>query len=123
MHVFVQLALVFFTCLLGQLLSLFSPFPMPSSVAAMVLLFLLFATKLVKTDQLQGASNLLLKNLSLLLLPSGVSILGSIDLVKNILLPFFLICASGTIVTFLFTALITGGVIRLQARLKQRGAN
>lgn len=116
MPVLMQIVLVLLCCLLGQALSIVLPFPLPASVAAMILLLVALLTKRVRPAQLETAEKLFLKNLSLFLLPAGVSILGSLDVLLPVLVPLVVICVVTTAVTFLGTYFAAALIRGLQQR-------
>ncbi len=95
------------------------PFPFPSSVISMILLFLLFCTGILKKDHVREFGDFLLRNMAFFFVPAGVGIITQYDAMKGEILPLFAICFLTTIITFAATAFTVKGVIRLQNR-KQR---
>ncbi len=122
MKLLLEISLIFAVCLAGQGFAALLPFPFPSSVMAMVLLFLLLMTKLVKPRQIENFSGFLLKNMALLFIPSGVGILESLDALRGSILPLLVICLVTTVLTFAATAYTVHGVILLQEAVRRRAA-
>ncbi len=104
MRLFGQIIRLFTLCCIGDLISMLLPFPFPGSVIALILLFLLLVSGLIKTDQINPLSDFLLKNMSFVFLPSTVSIISYIDVFKNIIWQFLFICILTTVITFFATA-------------------
>ena len=118
MKILMQLAIILFICLLGEVLAAVLPFPFPGSVLSMLVLFLLFALKWLKPDDIKETSGLLLGNMMLVFLPSFVSIMNYFDVLKHIAVQFILIVVVSTMVTFLVGGAVVSLVSRLQDRIR-----
>ncbi len=116
MRVLRQISLIFLICVICEGIASLLPFPFPGSVLSMVVLFILFALKWVKPDDIKETSNLLLSNMMLVFLPSFVSIMNYLDVLKYIAVQFILIIVISTIVTFL----VGGAVVSLVSKLQER---
>ena len=103
MNICMQIAVLFFICLVGQGISLLLPFPFPGNIIAMIILFILLLTKVVKPETIQDFTGFLPANMAFFFVPAGVSILESYPIMKDSLLPIFLICLLSTIITFFVT--------------------
>lgn len=108
---------LFGICLLGEAISIILPFAFPGTVISMILLFILLCCKFLKTDHIRSFSDFLLKNMALFLIPPGVGIISSLELLKKNILPFLLIVLISTVLTFAAAAYTVQGVIRLQNKL------
>lgn len=104
MSLFVQIIRLFTLCCIGDVISMLLPFPFPGSVIALVILFLLLLSGVIKTKQINTLSDFLLKNMSFVFLPSTVSIISYIDVFKSIIWQFLFICIITTVITFFATA-------------------
>lgn len=113
-----QAAIVFSICLLGEIGSKLSPFPVPGSVLSMLLLFIFLVTGLVKEKNVKDVTDFLLKNMAFFFIPSGVGIIEYIAVLKPVIIPFLVICIVSTFVTFGVTALTVQGVSALQKKIK-----
>ena len=65
--------------LIANGLAFISPIPMPASVIGMVLLFIGLCTKVVKLEQVEGLGNSLSTVITFLFVPSGISLVNSLD--------------------------------------------
>ena len=113
-----QIFIVFCICFVGDIISYLLPIPFPGSVIAMVLLFILLCTGAVRKRRIEAITDFLLKNMSLMFIPSTVSIIGYLDVLGEVFVPFVLICLITTVLTFLATAYSVKLVIFLINRNK-----
>ena len=113
-----QLFIVFCICFVGDIISYLLPIPFPGSVIAMVLLFILLCTGAVRKRRIEAITDFLLKNMSLMFIPPTVSIIGYLDVLGEVFVPFVLICLITTVLTFLATAYSVKLVIFLINRNK-----
>lgn len=120
MKILAQVTIVFFICFIGDLISNFLPFPFPGSVIAMILLFICLCIKAVHAEEIQDITAFLLNNMSLLFIPSTVSIIEHIAVLKQVFFPFLFICLITTLTTFLCTAYSVKAVIYLTNKSRAR---
>jgi holin-like protein len=104
MKLFTQVILIFLLCYIGDIISLMLPFPFPGSVLALILLFLLLLFKVLNPEQINLFSDFLLKHMSLVFVPSTVSIIAYLDVFSSILWKFLIVCCITTVFTFYCTA-------------------
>ncbi len=104
MEIILQLTIILGACLCGEVLSALLPITFPGSVLAMILLFLLFFSGILKEKQVSTVGDFLLKNMSIFFLPAAIGILEYWDVISPVLLQFLLICALTTVLTFGSTA-------------------
>ena len=123
MRFFRQIMWLFIICCIGDLASIILPFPFPGSVIALILLFLCLTLKLIKVEQIDIISDFLLKNMSFVFLPATVSIIAYVDVFKNIIWQFLLICILTTIITFFFTAYAVKFTIWIMNKFREDKGN
>lgn len=109
-----QIGLVFGVCLLGQIVSVLLPVPIPGSVISMVLLFLLLFFKAVHVDRIRQKADFLLKNMAFFFVPAGVGIISQFSEIRAHLLALLGVVVLTTFFTFGSTALTVRGVMKLQ---------
>lgn len=117
MKIITQVAIIFGICLLGEGVSALLPFAFPGTVISMILLFVLFITRLVKVEKIRPTADFLMKNMAFFLIPPGVGILSSLDILKKNMIPFLVIVVVSTVLTFASAAWTVQAVIRIQKRL------
>lgn len=116
----VQCGMLFFVCLCGAFLSRMCPFPMPSSVVSMMLLFALLLARWVRPESLKDTTDFLLVNMTFFFIPSGVGILAHLDALRSDALALAAVCAASTLLTFAATAFTVLLIARLQRRGQRR---
>lgn len=117
MKLILQIAIVFFICLMGEFISVILPFPFPSSVISMILMFALLMFKVLKPEHIKDKTDFLLKNMAFFFIPSGVGIIEHFSQIEGIIVPFLFICILTTVITFAATAYTIKGVIALQNKI------
>ena len=117
MAILTQIGVVLGVCLAGELVAQILPFPFPSSVIAMVLLFVLLCAKVIKPHHIRQKGDFLLKNMAFFFIPAGVGILEHFDQLKGNLLPFLAVCVLTTFITFFVSAM----TVRLMMALQKKG--
>lgn len=115
-----QIGILFFICLVGEWIANILPIPFPGSVAAMLLLFLLLITGLLKAERIQKIADFMLSNMSFFFIPAGISILEYVGLIKGNVLALILICAVSLVITFAATAFTVRLVFALQKKWSRR---
>lgn len=118
MRILRQVGLIILICLICEGISSVLPFPFPGSVLAMLVMLLLFCTKILKPEQIKETSDFLLGHMMLVFLPSFVSIVNYFDVLKVIWVKFAIIIIVSTIVTFLVAGTVVTLVTNLQDRAK-----
>ena len=114
MKTLLQMSLIMALCLLGELLSLIIPFPVPGTILALCILFILLKAKIIKIEWVEDAGDLLLKNMALLFVPAGVNIMAYFGIIKDIWWKILLVSIGVTVISFLATALSVSLVIKLK---------
>ena len=93
--------------LAGELCHALIPLPVPASIYGMVLLFLAFACKLVKVEQVKQPGAFLVSILPLLFLVPTVGIMACWDMIRGDILKIALVSAVTTVLTFGVSGLLT----------------
>lgn len=93
--------------LAGEALQRLIPLPIPASVYGLVLLFAALYFKLVKLEQVKEAGGFLTSILPILFVSPVVGILENWALIKDSLLPMFLLVVATTVTTFGISGRVT----------------
>lgn len=118
MSILCQLGVVFALCLVSE--GLAAVIPMPSSVIAMVLLLLLFVTKVLNPRQLEQTANFLLDHMTLCFVPVVTGMINYFD----VLLENFWAIVLISILTTPLVFFVTGQVVQLTMKwLNKREEN
>ena len=97
---------------LGVLLSTRFDLPLPGSVVGMVLMLIVLRVGLVKLEWVTEASELLLKNLSMLFVPAGVGVMVYFELISRQWLSLTIATVASTIAAIAVTGLTAKALTR-----------
>lgn len=123
MKAFKELAIIIGICLIGEISAQLLPFPFPSSVLSMLILLALFFTPLLKPESIEGVSSLMLGNMVLFFIPSGVQIIKYASVMKDSWWKLVLICLISMVLTFFVTGFSVMLTIKLMKGRKKNGNN
>ena len=115
-----QLAYIFFVCIAGQMISNLIGSVVPGNVLAMVILFLLLATKVIKLDRVAETADFLLVNMAFLFIPATVSIFFEYELFAESLVKLLGVCVITTVLTSLSAGLTVKYVLKLQKAREEK---
>ena len=120
MKIIKQLCIIFAICMVGEIISAALSFPFPASVAALLLMLLLFITGVLRPESVRETAELLLANLAFLFIPSGVAIIDKYESVRGNIPALLFLCVVSTIITFGVTAWTVTGVIKFIDRKENK---
>ena len=98
-------AILYLCLIVGNLISALLPFSIPGSIVGMLLLFALLALQIVPSHWAQPGCSILLKNMTILFVPIGVSIMNYYDLLSQQLLPIIVSCLVSTLIVMAVVAI------------------
>ena len=101
---------------IGILISTVLHFPLPGTITALLLLFLLLQFKVLKLEKIENAANFLLLNMTLFFMPPTVKIIDSYDLLEKDLVKIIIIIVISTFLTMG----ITGKVVQMMIDYKEK---
>lgn len=116
MRPLLQLAIILFICLAGEILHRVVGIPLPGNILGMILLFILLCLKIVRLEHVEGVATFFLKNLAFFFLPAGVGLLTVVDSLHGQIAAIFLICMGTTAATIA----ITGHSVQLLNKLRNK---
>ncbi len=114
-----QILVLFGICLASVVLSGVLPVMVPASVLAMLALILLLGTGLVKEKHVAGLCDFFKENMAFLFIPAGIGAAENLEILKESGLELVVICAVGTLLTFVATAFTVKGVLALTQKRKE----
>ncbi|MCC0636563.1 MULTISPECIES: CidA/LrgA family protein [unclassified Clostridioides] len=119
MKVFNQLVIILCIWVIGEYISSFiqSVILIPGSIVGMLLLFLLLQFKVLDLSSIENISGFFLDNMAVFFIPAGVSLIKSLDLIKeNVLVLLLVICLSTLVVMY-----TTGIIVEKMIKKKEEG--
>ena len=102
--------------LLGEALQRIVPLPIPASVYGIVLLFLALCFKLIRPEQVKEAGGFLTSILPVLFVAPAVGILENWALIRDALIPMFLLVLASTFLTFGISGRITQAIMKKEEK-------
>ncbi|EGT2202533.1 CidA/LrgA family protein [Clostridioides difficile] len=119
MKVFNQLVIILSIWVIGEYISSFIQgiILIPGSIVGMLLLFLLLQFKVLDLSSIENVSGFFLDNMAIFFIPAGVSLIKSLDLIReNVLVLLLVICLSTLIVMY-----TTGVIVEKMIKKKEEG--
>lgn len=101
--------------LIGELITMLIPSPLPGNVIGFILMVIVLKAGVIKEHSISHVTNFLLNNLAILFIPGGVAILKVLHLFNGNVLKLLLLI----IVTTILTMLSTAGTILLMEKIKK----
>lgn len=120
MKILLQIALIFTICLVCNAVSAVLPFIMPGSVLSMIVLFLLLVFRIVKVDHIREKAEFMQQNMAFFFIPPAVSLMDYFPLLRDILVPLFVISIISVLLTFAATGWTVQAVMKLQDVIRRR---
>ena len=100
-------AILFGITLVGELMNLLLPLPVPAGVYGLLLLLVLLCSGILKLDQVEATGNFLLEIMPILFIPAAVGLMESVDAMRAILVPMLVVCTVSTIIVMVATGKVT----------------
>ena len=100
-----QFSIIFLIYSVSYILSKSLKLPIPGNVIGMLILFLLLVFGIIKESHIDEASNILIKNMSLLFVPATLAIVDEYKYIKDEIIPFLIICIFFVVVIMAATGL------------------
>ncbi|HBF5316680.1 TPA: CidA/LrgA family protein [Clostridioides difficile] len=119
MKVFNQLVIILSIWVIGEYISSFIQgiILIPGNIVGMLLLFLLLQFKVLDLSSIENVSGFFLDNMAIFFIPAGVSLIKSLDLIReNVLVLLLVICLSTLIVMY-----TTGIIVEKMIKKKEEG--
>ncbi|EFG95213.1 LrgA family protein [Fusobacterium nucleatum subsp. nucleatum ATCC 23726] len=111
-----EFMLIFVINYVGILISSILHFPLPGTITALLLLFLLLQLKVLKLEKIENAANFLLLNMTLFFMPPTVKIIDSYHLLEKDLFKIIVIIVVSTFITMG----ITGKVVQVMIDYREK---
>ena len=107
-----QFAIILFISLLGELLRILIPLPIPASVYGLVLMLVALTTGMLKVHQVKAAADFLIEIMPVMFIPAGVGLLDSWPALQPVWIPVVLITLLTTIIVMAVTGQVAQNIIR-----------
>ena len=101
-----QFLIILAVSLVGEILKMVLPLPVPASIYGMVLMFVLLLTGILKLEQVRDTGRFLIEIMPVMFVPAGVGLMSSWNVLEPVLLPVSII----TVIT-IFTVMAATGLV------------
>ena len=118
MKLLIQIGIIFGLFWLSQCIEYALPFPFPASVISLLLLLVLLILKVIKVEWIREKADFLLGNLAFFFVPAVAGLMNYIDVLKENMIAFLVVCLVSTVLTFAATAWAVQVTIRLMNQRK-----
>lgn len=112
MEIIGQFGIILGFCIVGDILSMIIPFPIPGSVWGMSLLFVAILTGKIHTEKVEKVADFLLSIMTIMFVPVGAGLIKSFDAIKGEMIPIVIIIIVTTVVTFVVTGVVAQKIIK-----------
>lgn len=114
-----QFCIILLFSLVGEIIHLMLPLPIPASIYGLVLLLIALQTKLLPLAAVEDVSDFLIEIMPLMFIPAAVGLLESWGILRPILLPFVVISLVSTIIVMGCTGKITELILHWTEKRKE----
>ena len=97
-----------------------SIFVLPGPILGMIILFILLKTKVLKLSHIEELSIFMFSIIAMFFLPSGISIMNYLDLIKSSFIPIIFIGVIVTIISLALTMKFIDILVNLSVKRGQR---
>lgn len=98
-----QIAVIWGFTMAGELLNQILPLPVPAGVYGLFLLLGALTAGAVKLESVEGTGNFLMDTMTMMFIPAMVGLIEYADQVKEVFIPFMIICFVSTIAVMIVT--------------------
>lgn len=102
-----QLLVILAFCLVGEVLAMLLPLPVPAAIYGFVLLFIALLTGLLKPGHIEKTARFLIDIMPILFVAPAVNILSCYDIIAPAVVPILLITAVSTAAVFFVAGRVT----------------
>ncbi|MFR3727319.1 CidA/LrgA family protein [Lacrimispora sp.] len=113
-----QFSIILFISLIGEIIHLFVPLPIPASIYGLLIMLIGLATKLIPLSAVEDASIFLIEIMPVMFIPAAVGLLDSWGILGPILIPFLVITLISTVIVMAITGRVTQFFIRIDRKRK-----
>ena len=117
MKLFNQLLIIFLFTIAAEAIVILTGLRFPSSILAMLLVFIFLQFKWLKTEQIQELSDFFFMNMGFFFIPAAVGVIDKLPLLNDQILLVLAITIITTIITFLVTTLAVNLTVKIQKKV------
>lgn len=116
-----QFLIILFVSFLGEVLKSVLPLPIPASIYGLVIMLALLVLKVVKLEQVEGASMFLIDIMPLMFIPASAGLIDIWPTLKPVLIPLLIMTIISTVLVMVVSGKVTEFVIKLENKEQKEG--
>ena len=113
-----QFLIILAISLIGEILKVLLPLPIPASIYGMVIMFVCLLTGVIKLEQVRETGKFLIEIMPVMFIPAGVGLMSSWNVLQPVLVPVSVI----TVITIFTVMGATGVISQFIIRLNKEAA-
>lgn len=113
-----QLSVILTVSFIAELMEYLIPIPVAASVYGLVLMLVGLLTKIIPLEKVEGAADFLVEIMPILFVPPTVSIMTSVEEMRQMLVPLCVISVVSTVLIMAVTGRVSQAILR---RKKSKG--
>ena len=113
--------IILFVSFLGEVLKAVLPLPIPASIYGLVIMLALLVLKVVKIEQVEGASMFLIDIMPLMFIPASAGLIDIWPTLKPVLIPLLIMTVISTVLVMVVSGKVTEFVIKLDNKEQKEG--
>lgn len=107
MKLMFQFARILLCCILGEILHILLPLPIPASIYGLTILLIFLLTGVFQVEQVKLVGNFLTGLFTLLLTPAATGVMELVDVLAEIWLPILIALVPVTVIVFAASGWVT----------------
>lgn len=113
-----QFGIIVLISMLGEILNVLIPFPIPGSVYGLVILLISLMTGILKVSDIRETAGFLIEIMPVMFVPAAVGLLDSADQLASVFIPVIVIVVCSTVLVMGVTGKVTEVIIHSEKRKK-----
>ncbi|MBE5865868.1 MAG: CidA/LrgA family protein [Lachnospiraceae bacterium] len=111
-----QLSIIMAVSFVAEVMEYLIPLPVAASVYGLILMLLGLITKIIPLSKVEDAADFLVEIMPILFVPPTVSIMTSVEAMKQMLVPLCVISVVSTVLIMVVTGRVSQGIIRHKSK-------
>lgn len=107
-----QLTMILSISFIAELMEYLIPLPVAASIYGLILMLAGLMTKIIPLEKVEGAADFLVEIMPIMFIPPTVGIMTSVEALKQMLVPLFVISIVSTVLIMVVTGRVSQHVIR-----------
>jgi len=115
-----QFLIIITISLIGELLKIYLPLPVPASIYGMVILFVCLMTGIIKLDMVKDAGKFLIEIMPVMFIPAGVGLMTTWGVLKPMIVPVIVITLAANVTVLAVSGRVTQFFVRRKAKKEEK---